>query len=63
MVELDKEQEKAFMNELMEANELKGASKKRLIKFLGNKYDWDKHRVQFRLIRALIAERYAAASH
>jgi hypothetical protein len=27
------------MNELMEANELKGASKKRLIKFLGNKYD------------------------
>jgi len=63
MVELDKEQEKLFVNELMEANELTGASKKRLIKFLGAKYDWDKHRVQFRLTRALIAERYAAASH
>jgi hypothetical protein len=47
----------------MEANELTGASKKRLIRFLGAKYDWDKHRVQFRLTRALIAERYAAASH
>ncbi len=61
MVELDKEQEKAFVNELMEDNELKGASKKRLIKFLGNKYDWDRQRVQFRLTRALIAERYAAS--
>jgi hypothetical protein len=27
----------------METNDLKGASKKRLIKFLGNKYDWDQH--------------------
>ncbi len=61
MVELDKEQEKAFVNELMEANELKGASKKRLIKFLGNKCDWDRQRVQFRLTRALLAERYAAS--
>ncbi len=57
MVELDKEQEKAFVNELMEANELIGTSKKRLIKFLGNRYDWDKHRVRLRLTRALIAER------
>jgi polyhydroxyalkanoate synthesis regulator phasin len=39
MVELDKEQEKAFVDELMESNELKGATKKRLIKFLGNKYN------------------------
>ena len=37
MVELDKEQEKVFVNEMMEANELKGASKKRLIQFLGAK--------------------------
>jgi hypothetical protein len=59
MVELDKDQEKAFVNEMMEANELKGATKKRLIKFLGTKYDWDKHKVQFRLNRALVAERYA----
>ncbi|MDO9517461.1 MAG: hypothetical protein Q7J10_05350 [Methanosarcinaceae archaeon] len=63
MVELDKEQEKAFIDAMMEANDLKGASKKRMIKFLGNKYDWDQHRVQFRLTRALIAERYAASSH
>jgi hypothetical protein len=61
MVELDKDQEKAFVNEMMEANELKGASKKRLIKFLGAKYDWDKHKVQFRLNRAMVAERYAAS--
>ena len=54
---------KRRLRKLIEANELKGASKKRLIKFLGNKYDWDKQRVQFRLTRALIAERYAALSH
>jgi hypothetical protein len=63
MVELDKEQEKVFVNEMLEANELKGASKKRLIQFLGAKYDWDKQRVQFRLTRARIAERYVASSH
>lgn len=63
MVELDKEQEKAFIDAMMEANDLKGASKKRMIKFLGSKYDWDQHKVQFRLTRALIAERYAASSH
>ncbi|MDF1534539.1 MAG: hypothetical protein P1P69_08590 [Methanosarcinaceae archaeon] len=63
MVELDKEQEKAFVDAMMEANDLKGASKKRMIKFLGSKYDWDQHKVQFRLTRALIAERYAAESH
>ncbi|MGP8319844.1 MAG: hypothetical protein ACT6FD_03510 [Methanosarcinaceae archaeon] len=56
---VDKEQEKAFVNEIMEANGLKGASKKRLVRFLGDKYGWDKHRVQFRLTRALLAERYA----
>lgn len=61
MVGLDKEQEKVFVDELMEANGLKGASKKRLIKYLGDKYEWDRHRVQFRLTRALIAERYAAS--
>lgn len=61
MVELDKEQEKAFIDDLMEANGLKGASKKRLIKYLGRKYNWDRHRVQFRLTRALVAERYAAS--
>ena len=61
MVELDKEQEKIFVDELMSVNGLKGASKRRLIKYLGIKYDWDRHRVQFRLTRALIAERYAAS--
>ena len=41
---------------LLNMPDKKSALKKRLIKFLGNKYDWDKHRVQFRLTRVLIAE-------
>ena len=60
MVEIDKE--KTFVDEIMDANGLKGASKKRLVWFLGDKYGWDKHRVQFRLTRALLAERYAGES-
>ena len=39
---------------------LKGASKKRLIKMLGEQFNFDKHRVIFKLKRALITERYAA---
>jgi uncharacterized protein (DUF2132 family) len=59
MPELDKEEQKAFIEELMAENELKGASKKRLIKFLGEQYGWDRQRVQFKLKRAIIAEKYA----
>ena len=39
---------------------LKGASKKRLIKMLGEQFNFDKQRVMFKLKRALISERYAA---
>ncbi|WP_340817935.1 hypothetical protein [Methanolobus sp. WCC4] len=59
MPELDTEQQKAFIEEMMLKNELKGASKKRLIRFLAEKYQWDQQRVQFKLKRAILAERYA----
>jgi uncharacterized protein (DUF2132 family) len=59
MPELDSEQQKEFIEELMTKNELKGASKKRLIRFLAEKYQWDRQRVQFKLKRATLAERYA----
>ncbi|MDG6244135.1 MAG: hypothetical protein QCH31_07045 [Methanolobus sp.] len=59
MPELEKEEQKAFIEELMAENELKGASKKRLIKFLGEQYEWDRQRVQFKLKRAILAEKYA----
>lgn len=59
MAELDKEQQKAFVDEMMVANGLKGASKKRLIMFLAERYDWDKQKVQHRLRRATLAQRYA----
>jgi len=59
MTELDKEQQKAFVDEMMEANNLKGASKKRLIVFLAERYSWDKQKVQHRLRRATLAQRYA----
>ncbi|MFA0823829.1 MAG: hypothetical protein ACC612_13210 [Methanomethylovorans sp.] len=59
MAELDKEQQKAFVDEIMAANNLKGASKKRLIVFLCERYGWDKQKVQHRLKRATLAQRYA----
>jgi hypothetical protein len=59
MTELDKEQQKAFVDEMMESNKLKGASKKRLIVFLAERYNWDKQKVQHRLRRATLAQRYA----
>ena len=54
MAELDKEQQKAFVDEIMAANNLKGASKKRLIVFLCERYGWDKQKVQHRLKRATL---------
>lgn len=59
MAELDKEQQKAFVDEMMEANGLKGASKKRLIMSLAERYNWDRQKVQHRLRRATLAQRYA----
>lgn len=52
---------KEFIDGIMTEMALKGASKKRLIKMLAEKFDFDKQKVMFRLKRALISERYAAA--
>ncbi len=52
---------KEFVDEIMAEMSLKGASKKRLIKMLIEQYGLDKQKVMFRLKRALITERYAAA--
>ena len=52
---------KEFVDGIMAEMVLKGASKKRLIKMLVEQYGMDKQRVIFKLKRALITERYAAA--
>lgn len=52
---------KEFVDGIMTEMSLKGASKKRLIRNLGEQYGFDKQKVMFRLKRALITERYAAA--
>jgi hypothetical protein len=52
---------KEFVEGIMTEMALKGASKKRLIKMLGEQFNFDKQKVLFRLKRALITERYAAA--
>ncbi len=62
-IEVKKEADpsKEFVDGIMVEMALKGASKKRLIKTLAEKYGMDKQRVMFKLKRALITERYAAA--
>jgi len=52
---------KEFVDGIMTEMALKGASKKRLIKMLAEQFNFDKRKVMFRLKRALITERYAAA--
>jgi hypothetical protein len=52
---------KEFVDGIMAEMSLKGASKKRLIRTLAGQYNFDKQRVMFKLKRALITERYAAA--
>ena len=52
---------KEFVDGIMTEMALKGASKKRLIKMLAEQFNFDKQRVMFKLKRALITERYAAA--
>ncbi|SNQ60550.1 hypothetical protein [Candidatus Methanoperedens nitratireducens] len=51
-----------FVDSIMAEMSLKGASKKRLIKKLAEQYNFDKQKVLFKLRRALITERYTAAS-
>lgn len=52
---------KEFVDSIMAEMALKGGSKKRLIKTLAEQYNFDKQKVLFKLKRALITERYAAA--
>ncbi len=52
---------KEFVDGVMAEMNLKGASKKRLVKMLAEEYGFDKQKVLFKLRRALITERYAAA--
>ena len=52
---------KEVVDGIMSEMSLKGASKKRLIKKLAEQFNFDKQKVMFRLKRALITERYAAA--
>jgi hypothetical protein len=52
---------KEFVDAIMAEMALKGASKKRLVKTLAEQYNFDKQKVLFKLRRALITERYAAA--
>jgi hypothetical protein len=52
---------KEFVDGIMTEMALKGGSKKRLIKMLAEQFNFDKQKVMFRLKRALITERYAAA--
>ncbi len=51
---------KEFVDAVMAEMSLKGASKKRLVKMLAEKYNFDRQKVLFKLRRALITERYAA---
>lgn len=51
---------KEFVDGIMAEMSLKGASKKRLIKMLGEQFNFDRQIVIFKLKRALISERYAA---
>jgi len=51
---------KEFVDGIMTEMNLKGGSKKRLIKMLAEQFNFDKQKVMFRLKRALITERYAA---
>jgi hypothetical protein len=52
---------KEFVDGIMTEMALKGVSKKRLIKKLAEQFNFDKQKVMFKLKRALITERYAAA--
>ena len=56
-----KEESKQFVDEIMAEMGLTGGQKKRLVRMLGEQYDYDKHKVLWTLKRALITERYAAA--
>ena len=59
----EKAAQNAVIKEIMAEFGLEGATKKRLIRFIGNKENWDRRMIGYRLKRALIAETYAAKGH
>jgi len=56
--ELTTEEMKEFVAEIMNELQLEGGTKKRLIRTLGERYNYDRQKVLFKLKRALINERY-----
>jgi len=59
----EKAAQNAVIKEIMADFSLEGATKKRLVRFIGNNENWDKRMIGYRLKRALIAETYAAKGH
>ncbi|MCD6145149.1 MAG: hypothetical protein J7J03_01940 [Methanosarcinales archaeon] len=59
----EKAAQNAVIKEIMADFGLEGATKKRLVRFIGNNENWDKRMIRYRLKRALIAETYAAKHH
>ncbi|MCD6207609.1 MAG: hypothetical protein J7J06_06415 [Methanosarcinales archaeon] len=59
----EKAAQNAVIKEIMAEFGLEGVTKKRLIRFIGNKENWDRRMIGYRLKRALIAETYAAKGH
>lgn len=55
-----KEEVKEFVDGVMRELKLKGATKKRLVKTLAERYNYNRQQVLFKLKRALITERYQA---
>lgn len=53
-----KEEIKEFVAGIMNELQLEGGTKKRLIRTLGDRCNYDKQKVLFKLKRALISERY-----
>jgi hypothetical protein len=59
----EKAAQNAVIKEIMADFGLEGVTKKRLIRFIGDKENWDTRMIGYRLKRALISETYAAKKH
>ena len=59
----EKAAQNAVIKEIMADFGLEGVTKKRLIRFIGDKENWDRRMIGYRLKRALIAETYAEKHH
>jgi len=59
----EKDAQNAVIKEIMAEFGLEGATKKRLVRFIGNNENWDKRMIGYRLKRAQIRETYEAKHH